>query len=127
MIVTLKRKQYSDNGPSVGQKLAMGAATIGGGLLMAKKGYMGAGLQKTVNKGLIGAGTKMAGASNKAISGLGDKFITSGAKGYGDAIKTQTFDKAIAGGTNKVTAGRQAIAAGNRAENAAMNAAINKI
>lgn len=106
-----KEKKYSEEGSGVGKKLAVGAATVGTGLLAAKKGFLGVGAQKSVNKGIASIGTKIAGSGNKTISNFGNKIAQSGASGYGKAVQKQTYKNAINNGASKFSAGRQSITA----------------
>lgn len=131
-MIILRDKTFAEGeGSSTGKKLLKGAlattAVVGGGLLAGKKGFLGAGIQKGVNKGLLGVGTKMAGSGNKTIQSLGEKAISSGAKDYGQAVGKQAVNKAIAGGASKTSALRQGVVARTRATNAAQLAAINKL
>lgn len=122
-------KEFSEDS-SLGSKLLKGAAAtaaVGGGLLAGKKGFLGTGVQKGLNKGLMGVGTQMAKSGNKTIAGFGDKAIMSGAKDYGQAVGKETVGKAIQGGASKTAALRAGVMAKNRATNAAELAAINKL
>ena len=126
-----RHRLFSDDGGSgIGSKLLKGAgavAAIGGGLMAGKKGFLGTGVQRSLNKGLLGVGTKMAKSGNKTIAGFGDKAIMSGAKDYGQAVGKEVAGKAMAGGASKVSAMRAGAMARTRATNAAESAAIGKL
>lgn len=70
----LKRKLYSDDekkGMGTGTKLALGAATLAGGLYGAKKGMFGNTARMAVNKGWMSVG-KTLGSKSMIKSGATD-------------------------------------------------------
>lgn len=139
----LKRKTFSGEqgekkGMGLGTKLALGAATIGGGLLAAKHGAFGAGAQKAVGKGMMNVGMTKSGAQTwakgqaKAINKkLGDKALTGEAlanqeKKLADAIQKKSTIAADFKGAN--TAGRTTGTQKKAVANAKANQeAINKM
>lgn len=76
MIYSVRRFSDDENkkGSGLG-KLALGAATLAGGLYAGKKGLFGAGIQKSINKGWANVG--------KTIGS--DSMMLSGAQGVGEA------------------------------------------
>ena len=127
----IRRKLFNDvyvtqnqkSGMGTGAKiLAGGLATTGalaGGALAAKKGLLGAGIQKKTNKALLGIGTRMAKNGNETIAKWGNKAINSGVKGYGQAARTTAYNKAIGKGLTQAAANEKALASRNLAESAA--------
>lgn len=83
MIYSVRRFSDNDNGL---RKLAIGAAALAGGLYAGKKGYLGAGLQKSINTGWARVG--------KSVGS--DSMMLSGAKGVGEASAAKIANRKAA-------------------------------
>lgn len=127
LVLTLKRRQYSDQekqGMSTGKKVALGLgglATAAGAVYGAKKGVFGAGAMRSVNKTLYNAGNKMAASGNQTIANLGTKAATSGAKDYGKAVAKTTAQNAMNAGMGQTQALRAGVTRGSAVTKGMMN------